>query len=37
MKDINLLIEKFKMNTAGGHSETAFQDDHQRYRQVLLR
>ncbi|MCU0236327.1 MAG: hypothetical protein MUC72_04490 [Acidobacteria bacterium] len=25
MKDINLLIEKFKMNTAGGHSETAFQ------------
>lgn len=24
MKDINLLIEKFKMNTAGGHSETAF-------------
>lgn len=24
MKDINLLIEKFKMNTAAGHSETAF-------------
>ena len=24
MKDINLLIEKFKMNTAGGHSEAAF-------------
>jgi hypothetical protein len=24
MKDINLLIEKFKMNTAAGHSEAAF-------------
>ena len=24
MKDINLLLEKFKMNTGDGHSETAF-------------
>ncbi len=24
MKDINLLLEKFKMNTAAGHSETSF-------------
>jgi hypothetical protein len=24
MKDINLLLEKFKMNTSGGHTEAAF-------------